>query len=131
MRRDMAPVLGSVCHFFLLKKPILTNPVGLTLIQYGAYWRVATAGPPDGEPGEGQPTMFWNDTISIWQPLPSHNSGGPPGPGLLGNGMNGGNATAPQDDGYYGDFGWNGKDWVALVFMTFGVSSSVPGRIDD
>jgi len=91
--------------------------LGLTLIQYGAYWRVATAGPPDGGPGEGQQTMFWNDTLSIWQPLSSYNSGGP---GLLDNGMTGGNATAPDDYTYYGDFGWNGKDWVALVFMTFG-----------
>jgi len=91
--------------------------LGLTLIQYGAYWRVATAGPPDGEFGEGQPTMFWNDTISIWQPLSS--STGASGSELSDNGTTR-NATAPQDYTYYGDFGWNGKDWVALVFMTFG-----------
>jgi len=102
--------------------------LGLTLIQYGAYWRVATAGPPDGEYGEGQQTgMFWNDTLSIWQPLSSYNSGGPPVSELLNDETTGRNATAPLD---YGDFGWNGKDWVAFVFMTFGwllLFSSVVG----
>ena len=26
--------------------------------------------------------------------------------------------------GYYSDFGWGGKDWLALFFMTFGKSTS-------
>jgi len=87
--------------------------LGLTLIQYGAYWRVATSGPPDGE-SEGQGMMSWNETTMTYNPVD------PSGSGYWNNSTGAGNATAPQDYSYYGDFGWNGKDWVALVFMTFG-----------
>lgn len=89
--------------------------LGLTFIQYGAYWRVANAGPPDGIiNGEGQEGTFWNSTIHEYQPVSTFDSSVAPMP--VDDGFN---STSPG--GYaYGDFGWNGKDWVALVFMTLG-----------
>lgn len=76
---------------------------------------MANAGPPDGIiNGEGQEGTFWNSTIHEYQPVSTFDSSVAPMP--VDDGFN---STSPG--GYaYGDFGWNGKDWVALVFMTLG-----------
>lgn len=82
--------------------------LGLTFIQYGAYWRVAQnveAG-PSGE--EQQEAAFWNATMSA----PSPNS-----TALLDSMVNQ-NGTGSGGD--YDTIGFGGKDWLALFFMTFG-----------
>lgn len=89
--------------------------LGLTFIQYGAYWRVANAGPPGETNGEGQESTFWNGTRpGEWQPVSSYDPSAPL------DSSNEYNSTSPLGYGGYNDFGWNGKDWVALVFMTLG-----------
>jgi hypothetical protein len=91
--------------------------LGLTFIQYGAYWRAAQnleAGPSKAEQQE---LAWWNETMmgigSGTDPAAPSNT-----TTLMGFvGIQ--NATDP-DGVYAGDLGWGGKDWLALFFMTFG-----------
>ncbi|KAF9651437.1 hypothetical protein BDM02DRAFT_735818 [Thelephora ganbajun] len=91
--------------------------LGLTLIQYGAYWRAAQNIEASPSRGEQQEITWWNETMTG-----------------IGSGTN--SAIAPNSttlldllvvqnstgtgEVYYGDFGFRGKDWFALFFMTFG-----------
>ena len=82
--------------------------LGLTFIQYGAYWRVAQnleVG-PSGE--EQQDLAFWNATVSVT----SSNSTAFPDTITSQNDTN-------TTDVFY-DAGFGGRDWLALFFMTFG-----------
>jgi hypothetical protein len=82
--------------------------LGLTFIQYGAYWRAAQnleAAPPSEEQQE---LAFWNATMS--------NSTA----SLESMVNNNGTETVEV---YDTDVGFGGKDWLALFFMTFGKQS--------
>ena len=92
--------------------------LGLTFIQYGAYWRASQnleAGPSRAEQQE---IAWWNETMmgigsSVNSAVNSTTTT------LLDSATNP-NGT-DTGEGYYGsDLGWGGKDWLALFFMTFG-----------
>lgn len=82
--------------------------LGLTFIQYGAYWRAAQiVASPSRE--EQQELAFWNATLS----------GTSPNSTTLLDSMVNQNGTGTGEV-YYDDAGFGGKDWLALFFMTFG-----------
>jgi len=87
--------------------------LGLTFIQYGAYWRAAqNAGA--GTPRAGQQETTWrNETMAAGSSPNSVNST------MLLESMANQNGTDTGEI-YYGDIGFGGKDWFALFFMTFG-----------
>jgi hypothetical protein len=80
--------------------------LGLTFIQYGAYWRAAQNLEASPSKEEQQEFAFWNTTFSAASPNST---------ALLVN-MNGTETVEVYD----GDVGFGGKDWLALFFMTFG-----------
>ena len=91
--------------------------LGLTFIQYGAYWRAAQNMEAGPSRAEQQEIKWWNATMAD-----------------IGSGVSV-NATAPMqtmanqtDTGsgetYY-DVGFGGRDWLALFFMTFGKHTRV------
>ena len=88
--------------------------LGLTFIQYGAYWRAnqnLEAGPSRGEQQE---VTWWNGTVmGGTDPAAASNS-----TTLLGSMANQNGTDTGEVD--YGNLGWGGKDWLALFFMTFG-----------
>lgn len=82
--------------------------LGLTFIQYGAYWRAAQ-NMETGSREEQQELAFWNTTTS----------GASPNSTALFESMANQNGT--QTGGVsYNDIEFGGKDWLALFFMTFG-----------
>jgi len=98
--------------------------LGLTMIQYGAYWRVATG--TEGNTG-GQEMVWLNETSQTWESFTySHSVHGAmnityPVSSLIDNIFNNTNSTLnPPGYGHFNEFKWNSKDWVALLFMTFG-----------
>jgi len=90
--------------------------LGLTFIQYGAYWRAAQnleAGPSRAEQQE---ITWWNETMS--------GIGSSTGLSATANATLSLESMANQNgtgtgDAYY-DIGFGGRDWLALFFMTFG-----------
>ena len=81
--------------------------LGLTFIQYGAYWRTAQ-NLESASRAEQQEVTWWNETTVV-----NSNST------TLMESMANQNDT-DTGDVYYGDLGWGGRDWLALFFMTFG-----------
>ena len=100
--------------------------LGLTMIQYGAYWRVATGA--EGDTGGQETRMVWpNETSQTWESFTyTHSVNGAmnityAGSSLIDNIFNNTNSTLnPPGYGHFNEFKWNSKDWVALLFMTFG-----------
>jgi len=80
--------------------------LGLTFIQYGAYWRAAQNMQAGPSRAEQQEMTWWNGTMSaatnLTTPLES---------------MANQNGTGT---GETYDAGFGGRDWLALFFMTFG-----------
>ena len=90
--------------------------LGLTFIQYGAYWRAAQNMEAGPSRGEQQEIKWWNATMSEI----SSNTGS----GISVNATRIIQTMANQTDTgsgetYY-DVGFGGRDWLALFFMTFG-----------
>lgn len=91
--------------------------LGLTFIQYGAYWRAAQNMEAGPSRAEQQEMTWWNGTMS--------RIGSGAGPGAATNlttpleSMINQNGTGTGET-YYNDAGFGGKDWLALFFMTFG-----------
>lgn len=83
--------------------------LGLTFIQYGAYWRAAQNMEAAPSKEEQQEFGFWNSTISAAAPNST----------TLLESMVNNNGT--ETVGVYDtDAGFGGRDWLALFFMTFG-----------
>lgn len=82
--------------------------LGLTFIQYGAYWRAAQNLEAGASRAEQQEIAWWNETMIV-----DSNSTTLLGSMMSQNGTDNGEV-------YDGDLGWGGKDWLALFFMTFG-----------
>lgn len=80
--------------------------LGLTFIQYGAYWRAAQNIEANPSKEEQQQFALWNGTMSAPVPDPLQ---------PMAN-KNGTETVEPYDS----DIGFGGKDWLALFFMTFG-----------
>jgi hypothetical protein len=90
--------------------------LGLTFIQYGAYWRAAQNIEVGPSRSEQQEIKWWNETMTEI----SSSSGS----GLSVNATAFMQTMANQTDtgageAYY-DVGFGGRDWLALFFMTFG-----------
>jgi hypothetical protein len=83
--------------------------LGLTFIQYGAYWRAAQNAEAGPSREEQQQSAFWNETALP----PSPNSTMSLDSLINQNGTGTGEV-------HYGDIGFGGRDWFALFFMTFG-----------
>ena len=96
--------------------------LGLTFIQYGAYWR--TAQNMEGNPSKAdqQDMAWWNATMMDIGSSADFNATAPLDAMADQNGTDTG-------DIYYNNLGWGGRDWLALFFMTFGKgpSSHLPG----
>ena len=96
--------------------------LGLTFIQYGAYWRASQnleAGPSRTEQQE---IAWWNETMmgigsSVNSAVNSTTT-------TLLESATSQNGTDTGEGYYGGDIGWGGKDWLALFFMTFGTNLS-------
>ena len=86
--------------------------LGLTFIQYGAYWRAAQ-NIENGSKEEQLEIAFWNGTMTGFSP----NSTALPDLMANQNGTQTGGVS-------YNDIGFGGKDWLALFFMTFGEDPS-------
>jgi len=88
--------------------------LGLTFIQYGAYWRAAQNTEPGPSRAEQQEMNWWNETMTGIASSPD-SAAAPNSTMLLESIMNqNGTDTGKM---YYGN---GGKDWLALFFMTFG-----------
>jgi len=90
--------------------------LGLTFIQYGAYWRAAQNMEGSPSRGEQQEIKWWNATMS--------EISSSTGSGISVNATRIMQTMANQTDTgsgetYY-DVGFGGRDWLALFFMTFG-----------
>ena len=83
--------------------------LGLTFIQYGAYWRAAQNAEAGPSMEEQQQMAFWNETAFSASPNSTMS---------LDSMMNQ-NGTGTGEV-YYGEVGFGGRDWLALFFMTFG-----------
>ena len=90
--------------------------LGLTFIQYGAYWRAAQNAEAGPSRQEQQELALWNDTKmgfgSSMGSAPDFNSTS------FESMMN--QTGTDTGEVYYGDVGFGGKVWLALFFMTFG-----------
>ena len=93
--------------------------LGLTFIQYGAYWRAAQIMEPGPSRAEQQEMAWWNETMVA--------TGSSANATAFLDSMANQNGT-DASPGYYSDFGWGGKDWLALFFMTFGKNTSHPAE---
>jgi len=91
--------------------------LGLTFIQYGAYWRAAQNAEADQSRAGQQEVAWWNETMTAI--VSSPNSAAAPNSTMLLESMMNQNGTDTGEP-YYGDIGFGGKDWLALFFMTFG-----------
>ena len=97
--------------------------LGLTFIQYGAYWRASQNLEATQSRAEQQEIAWWNETMTgINSGLDSAPS--PNATAILESMLNQ-NGTDTSDGYLYGDLGWGGKDWLALFFMTFGKDLSL------
>ena len=89
--------------------------LGLTFIQYGAYWR---SGMQAGTSRAEQQEMdWWNATMTGVGS--DTGSGADPTTTALLDSVTNQNGTETGGF-YYNDGGFGGKDWFALFFMTFG-----------
>lgn len=87
--------------------------LGLTFIQYGAYWRAAQNMEAGPSRAEQQEITWWNETMTeISSTTGSVNAT------VLIQTMANQNGTGSGET-YY-DVGFGGRDWLALFFMTFG-----------
>lgn len=95
--------------------------LGLTLIQYGAYWRIngGTNGETTDDQGPGTP--WQNVTKSNWQSPRSIGDGWSSSPTTPDTFSKNGDLISNSTlYGLSGEFGWNSNDWFALLFMTLG-----------
>jgi hypothetical protein len=91
--------------------------LGLTFIQYGAYWRAAQNAEPGPSRAEQQEITWWNETMT------GIGSGTDSGADTTATSLlqSMANQTGTETgEAYYSDVGFGGRDWLALFFMTFG-----------
>lgn len=102
--------------------------LGLTFIQYGAYWRAAQNMEAGPSRAEQQELAWWNETMM--EIGSSTNTADLSNATPFLDSMINQNSTEATEM-YYNDLGWGGKDWLALFFMTFGKETRVTQPFGD